>query len=117
MQPRNRKPTTPGELLSEMLGELELMTGDLARHIGEPVETLIGIIDHEERVTPELARKFGGAFAQSFEFWLNAQLALDIWNARHKFEPAPMLLCVRVYLTSIDPKNDLTNSVLTKGLE
>lgn len=112
MQPRNRKPTTPGELLKEMLGEFELVTGDLARHIGEPIEALIGVIDDEERVTPELARKIGSAFAQSPEFWLNAQLALDIWSARHDFEPCQMLPCVRAHIMTTEFADDLADKVL-----
>jgi addiction module HigA family antidote len=96
MQPRNRKPTTPGELLSDMLNDLAVSSGDFARHIDESHGDIADLlIDQELRITPRLARKFGDAFAQSPEFWLNAQLALDVWSAHNDFEPTPMLPAVR----------------------
>lgn len=91
MQPRNRKPVTPGELLQETLGELELMTGDLARHVGEPTQIFIDIIESGARITSKLASQLGGAFGQSPGFWLNAQLAIDLWAAEHDFPPTPIL--------------------------
>jgi addiction module HigA family antidote len=81
MRKMARKPTSPGEMLSEeFLKPMELTQREFADHIGVEVKTINRIINERQTLTPELAAKFAAAFDMSVEFWLNLQMGLDIWN-------------------------------------
>ncbi|MCB1075809.1 MAG: HigA family addiction module antidote protein [Simkania sp.] len=38
------------------------------------------IINEKSRVTPEMALKFAECFETTPDFWLNAQMAVDLWK-------------------------------------
>lgn len=80
-----RKPTTPGEILyEEFLVPLELSQKDLAVHVGCDYKVINRIVNEKASVTPEMALKLASAFDTSPDFWLNAQMAFDLWKLRHK---------------------------------
>ena len=82
MIPRNRKPTTPGEILHhEFLVPLRMTQKRLADHIGCDVKVVNRIVNGRSAVTAEMALKLGAAFGTSPEFWLNAQKACDLFRA------------------------------------
>ncbi len=88
-----RKPTSPGEMLNEeFLKPMDLTQRKFAEHIGVEVKTINRIINERQALTPELAAKFAAAFNMSVEFWLNLQMALDIWNLNksHPNLPKPI---------------------------
>jgi addiction module HigA family antidote len=91
---RRRKPTTPGEILrEEFLAPLGMTQKVLADHLGCDLKVVNRIVNGRSTVTAEMALKLGAAFRTSPEFWLNAQKAIDLWEAsRHVTElPGPLL--------------------------
>jgi len=83
MQPSNRTPTHPGEiLLREFLEPLGQSQVALADHLGIPVQRVNEIVRGKRGVTPETAWLFAQAFGTTPELWLNLQAAHDL--ARHR---------------------------------
>ena len=82
----NRKPTSPGEILfEEFLIPLEMTQKELAEHLHCDYKVINRIINEKASVSPEMAIKFAAAFSTTPSFWLNAQMALDLWKLRsHK---------------------------------
>ena len=78
-----RAPTPPGEiLLEEFLKPLGLSQSAFARHIGWSQPKVNEIVTGKRGITPETAMVFADAFGTTAQFWLNAQLAVDLWSAR-----------------------------------
>lgn len=85
-----RKPTTPGEILSEeFLIPMKMTQKQLADHIVCDVKVINRIINSKTSVTAEMALKLGAAFKNSADFWLNAQQAIDLYEARKEAGPLP----------------------------
>jgi addiction module HigA family antidote len=81
----DRKPTTPGEiLLEEFLIPLGMTQKDLALHLRCDYKVINRIINGESSVSPDMAIKLGLAFNTTPDFWLNAQMAMDLWEIRSK---------------------------------
>jgi addiction module HigA family antidote len=90
MKKMTRKPTSPGEMLSEeFLSPMDLTQRAFADHIGVEVKTINRIVNEHQALTPELAEKFAAAFDMSIEFWLNLQMGLDIWNLNQNHSKLP----------------------------
>jgi len=90
-----RAPTTPGEILSEeFLKPMGMTQKALADHIGCDVKVVNRIVNGRASVTAEMAIRLGAALRVSPEFWLNAQLAVDIFHAARRLKkvPAPIPL-------------------------
>jgi antitoxin HigA-1 len=80
-----RKPTSPGEILSEeFLKPLGITQKDFAEHIGCDYKVINRIVNERASITPEMAIKIAAAFDTSPDFWLNAQMAVDLWSLRSK---------------------------------
>jgi len=78
-----RKPTTPGEILNEeFLRPLDLTQRELADHIDCDYKVINRIVNERAGVTPEVALKLAAAFETTPDFWLNAQMAVDLWKLR-----------------------------------
>ncbi|MCD4670245.1 MAG: HigA family addiction module antidote protein [Actinomycetia bacterium] len=88
-----RKPTTPGEILrEEFLSELGISQRRLAGHIGCDIKVINRIVNNRTSVTAEMAVKLASALNTSPQFWLNAQQAVDIYNALKTVKPFPRLI-------------------------
>lgn len=88
-----RKPTTPGEILiEEFLLPLEISQKELAEHLGCDYKVINRIINEHTGVTPEMATKLAAAFDTTPDFWLNAQMAIDLWNVRRQKIKIPSLI-------------------------
>lgn len=101
-----RKPTTPGEILKlEFLTPLKLTQKELANHITCDVKVINRLVNGRTSVTADLALKLGVIFNTSPEFWLNAQKAVDIYNASKKtykqFSPLFVLSNMQVGYASL----------------
>lgn len=80
-----RKPTSPGEILfEEFLVPLEMTQKELAEHLKCDYKVVNRIINEKATVTPEMAMKLSAAFNTTPTFWLNAQMAVDLWKLRTK---------------------------------
>ena len=85
-------PVGPGEILSEeFLKPLELTQRQFAAHLGWPQPRLNEIIKGKRGITPATALAFADAFGTTPEFWLNAQRAVDLWEAMQVHRPIPRL--------------------------
>jgi len=85
MIPMKRKPTTPGEMLNEeFLKPMGMTQKQLADHLGCDVKVINRIINGRTSVTAEMAVRLSAAFGTSAEFWLNAQQAVDLYEAAKK---------------------------------
>ena len=71
----------PGEFLAEILEELEISQAQFARAIDVSPMRVSHIINHSRPVTAELALRFGRAFGQTPQYWLNLQAAYDLKQA------------------------------------
>jgi addiction module HigA family antidote len=90
-----RKPTTPGEILhEEFLKPLGMSQKELAEHLGCDVKVVNRIVNGRTSVTAEMALKLGASFRTSPDFWLNAQNAVDLYQARAHVRRLPKPLPV-----------------------
>jgi addiction module HigA family antidote len=80
--PMKRKPTHPGEMLREdFLLDYDLTVSSLAAALGVSRQSINELLRERRAVSPEMALRLGRLFGNSPEFWLNAQRALDLWQA------------------------------------
>ena len=83
MQPKNRIPTHPGEiLLEEFLRPMGLTQVEFAAHIGVPVQRVNEIVRGRRGVSAETAWLFAQALRTTPEFWLNLQAGHDLATHR-----------------------------------
>ena len=83
MQPTNRIPTHPGEiLLEEFLAPLGQSQVALAEHLGVPVQRINESVRGKRGITPETAWLLAQAFNTTPELWLNLQAAYDLARSR-----------------------------------
>ncbi len=86
-RPMERRPTHPGEMLREdFLPDFGLTPAELARAIGVSRQSVYELLGERRRVTPEMAIRLARLFGNSPEFWLNAQQAVDLWEASRALE-------------------------------
>jgi addiction module antidote protein, HigA family len=79
---RKVRPTHPGEMLREdFIPEYKLTVSDLAKALGVSRQTMNELLRERRAVSPEMALRLSRLFGNSPEFWLNAQRAVDLWDA------------------------------------
>jgi antitoxin HigA-1 len=79
---RKIRPTHPGEILREdFLPEYGLTVSTLARELGVSRQTVNELLRERRALSPEMAIRLARFFRNSPEFWLNAQRAVDLWDA------------------------------------
>jgi antitoxin HigA-1 len=87
--PKDRAPTSPGEiLLEEFLKPLGMTQVELAERIRVPYVRVNELVNGKRRVTPSTALRLAKAFGTSPDLWLNGQLALDLYRAINDKEEA-----------------------------
>ncbi len=85
-----RKPTSPGEILrEEFLVPMELTQKQLAERIGCDIKVINRIVNEQTTVTVPIAIKLGAAFNTTPDFWLNAQRAVDLYEASKEIKTLP----------------------------
>lgn len=81
--PTKRPPTHPGEiLLEEFLLPLQMTQQDLADRIGVSYPRINELVNGKRGVTPDTVHRLSRLFGTTAEFWLNGQLAWDLWHAQ-----------------------------------
>lgn len=79
---RKSRPTHPGEMLREdFLPDYGLTVSRLAEALGVSRQTINELLRERRTVTPEMALRLSRLFGNTPEFWLNAQRAVDLWDA------------------------------------
>jgi addiction module HigA family antidote len=77
-----RRPTHPGEMLAEdFLPDYGLRPAELAAAVGVSRQSVYELLRCRRGLSPEMAIRLARLFGNSAEFWLNAQRAVDLWDA------------------------------------
>jgi addiction module HigA family antidote len=77
-----RRPTHPGEMLREdFLPDYGLTVASLAAAAGVSRQSINELLRGRRAVSPEMALRLSRLFGKAPEFWLNAQRAVDLWDA------------------------------------
>ncbi|MEA1049162.1 HigA family addiction module antitoxin [Lamprobacter modestohalophilus] len=78
-----RKPTHPGEMLREDFApDYGLSASALAEALGVSRQSVNELLRERRAVSPEMAIRLARLFGNSAEFWLKAQRAVDLWEAK-----------------------------------
>jgi len=79
---RKVQPTHPGVRLREdFLPEYGLTVSGFAQALNVSRQTVNELLRERRAVSPEMALRLSRLFGNSPEFWLNAQRAVDLWEA------------------------------------
>jgi antitoxin HigA-1 len=79
---RKVRPTHPGEMLREdFLPDYGLTVLSFAKALGVSRQTVNELLRERRAVSPDMALRLSRLFGNSPEFWLNAQRAVDLWEA------------------------------------
>ena len=82
--PTHRPPTPPGEMLLEEFLKPHVMTQrELATRLHVSYPRFSEIIHGRRGITPDTALRLSRLLGTSPEFWLNGQLAWDLYQASH----------------------------------
>ena len=79
---RRVRPTHPGEMLREdFLPDYKLRVSNFAAALGVSRQTVNELLRERRAVSPEMALRLARLFGNAPEFWMNAQGAVDLWDA------------------------------------
>ena len=79
---RKIRPSHPGEMLREdFMPDYALSVSGLAAALGVSRQSVNELLLGRRAVSPEMALRLSRLFTNSSEFWLNAQCAVDLWDA------------------------------------
>ncbi len=82
------RPIHPGEMLREdFLPDYGLTAAGLAEALGVSRQTVNELLRERRSVSPQMALRLSRLFGNSAEFWLNAQRAVDLWEASEDLGP------------------------------
>ncbi len=92
-RPLRRRPTHPGEMLREdFLPDYGLTVAGLAAALGVSRQSVNELLRGRRALSPEMALRLSRLFGNSAEFWLNAQRAVDLWDAAEAVRDAVSLI-------------------------
>jgi addiction module HigA family antidote len=82
--PTHLPPTHPGEmLLEEFLKPYGMSQAELAARIGVSYPRINELVHGKRSMTPDTALRLERLFGMEAQFWLNLQLAWDLFHAMH----------------------------------
>ena len=77
-----RRPTNPGEMLREdFLPDYGLTVAGLAEALGVSRQSINELLRGRRALSPAMALRLSRLFGNTAELWLNAQRAVDLWDA------------------------------------
>lgn len=83
---RNISPTHPGEMLREdFMPDYGLTVSSLAAALKVSRQTVNELLNGRRALTPLMALRLSRLFGNSPQFWMNAQMAVDLWQAEQKY--------------------------------
>jgi addiction module HigA family antidote len=89
MIPKHRQPSHPGEiLLEEFLRPMKISQVELARRMGVPIQRVNTLINGKRDMTAETAILLSRQLKTTSEFWMNLQVAVDLYKASKHLEHA-----------------------------
>ena len=84
---RKVRPTHPGEMLREdFLPDYGLTVSRFAAALGVSRQSANELLRQRRAVSPEMALRLARLFGNTPEFWMNAQRAVDLWDAARKLK-------------------------------
>jgi antitoxin HigA-1 len=82
MIPKKRKPSHPGDiLLTEFLQPMGISQVELAKRMKVPIQRVNTLVNGKRDVTAETAILLSRTLKTSSEFWMNLQVAYDLYKA------------------------------------
>jgi addiction module HigA family antidote len=85
--PTDRAPTHPGEvLLEEFLEPMGVTQSAFAKAIDVSFPRLNEVVKGKRGITTDTALRLEQVLGTSAGFWMNLQLAWDLWQAKHSPE-------------------------------
>jgi antitoxin HigA-1 len=85
---RKIRPVHPGEIILDILEDLEVSQTQFAKTLGVSRRTVNQIIQGHRPITVDMAIRIGKALGNGPVLWLNLQQKVDVWDAlqNHKEE-------------------------------
>jgi addiction module HigA family antidote len=78
---RQVRPAHPGEVLADVLEDIEITETRFAEILSVSQRTVEEIIQGRKPITADLAIRIGKALGNGPRLWLNLQQKIDIWDA------------------------------------
>lgn len=86
-RPMLRRPTHPGEMLrQDFMPDCGLTVAGLAEAVGVSRQSINELLRGRRAVSPAMALRLSRLFGNTPEFWLNAQRAVDLWDAAQSIQ-------------------------------
>jgi len=86
LEVRKIMPTHPGEMLREdFMPDYSLTISSLAKKLGVSRQTINELLRERRSISPAMALRLSRLFGNTPQFWLNAQLAVDLWKANRQY--------------------------------
>lgn len=82
-QNTNHCPPHPGEIINDMLDDLDYSVPSIAQMLGISNQHLQAILAARKSVSPDVAARLGKLFGNGPGLWLRLQAAYDAWHAEH----------------------------------
>ncbi len=73
-------------LREDFLPDYELTVSGIAEAVGVSRQSINELLRERRAISPEMALRLARLFGNSAEFWLNAQRAVDLWDAELSIE-------------------------------
>jgi antitoxin HigA-1 len=87
-------PIHPGAMLREdFMPDYGLSVATLAESLGVSRQTVNELLRERRALSPAMALRLSRLFGNSPEFWLNAQRAVDLWQAGRELEKDLKRIC------------------------
>ncbi len=79
---RTVRPTHPGEMLwQDFMPDYDLTVSTLAEAVGVSRQSINELTRTRRSMSPKMALRLARLFGNTPVFWLNAQHAIDLWDA------------------------------------
>ncbi len=83
LQTMTQPPSTPGEVLSDLLECNALSLTQAAARLGVGRVTLSHLVNGHRALSDDMAQRLGRFFGNGAVFWLRLQQQLDLWETLH----------------------------------
>ncbi|MBD2487645.1 HigA family addiction module antitoxin [Aulosira sp. FACHB-615] len=80
-QDRLVRPIHPGEVIADILDDLDIDSTKFAEILGVSNQIVNEIINGQRAITVDIAIRLGKALGNGPRLWLNLQQKVDIWDA------------------------------------
>ena len=85
-QDSNRCPPHPGEVILDMLEDMEYSKSTVAKMLGISRQQLHAVLAARKPVSPEMAARLGKLFGNGPALWLRLQASYDAWHAEREID-------------------------------